>query len=66
MHFSLEGTRSFNVTGHLACQPTVRGTRARGIRNGRRPVVFKSHLGGSVCPYKADREEGFGLLPLQF
>jgi hypothetical protein len=33
--FSLEGTLSFNVKGCFACQPIVRGTRARGTRSGR-------------------------------
>jgi hypothetical protein len=37
--FFLEGTRPFNATGHPAGQPTVRGTRARGIRNDRHPAV---------------------------
>jgi hypothetical protein len=54
--FSSKGTWSFNMMGRPAGQPTVRGMRAHGIRNDHRPAIFESHLGGSVCPYKADRE----------
>lgn len=37
--FFLEGTQPFNAMGHPTGQPTVRSTRARGIRNDRRPAV---------------------------
>jgi hypothetical protein len=63
--YSSEGTLSFNATRHPVCQPTVRDTRAHGIRNSHRPAVFESHLGGSVRPIKLTKREGFGPLPLQ-
>jgi hypothetical protein len=56
--FSSEGTWSFIATRRSACQPTVRGTCACGIRNDCRPAAFQI-APWWLCPsYKADREGG--------